>query len=242
MIKKQKSIPAKLLKEMTEENLKRMAWLKYKYNPVTGENAPGRRAVVAISDFLDGKPMYLPEQMLEHPFVKVLISCGSFKKYIERYLLQQGYDEEAMRETCVRYFIRLRCKHDFYFFAGCYAKIKNKKGGADINFVLRPAQVKLTKIFEKMRLSGVPIRVILLKCRQWGGSTLTDIYMGWIQIFWKTNWNSNIVGHQSTSATNVFAMYEKLISNTPDWLFFGLGDDYPENFKKFEGKGTTQNI
>ncbi len=235
-----KEIPQQLLQDMIQEDEHRLAVLKTSYNPVTGQNAPGLRAELRIADFLDATPQYIPVEMLCEDFILALYNCGSFTGYIQKFLPEGDYD--AQREAVIRTYIRLRCKYDFYFFAGCYAKIKNKDGGADINFILRPAQLKLARIFEDMRLHGKPIRVILLKCRQWGGSTLTDIYMGWIQIFWKTNWNSNIVGHQSTSASNVFAMYEKLIANVPDWLFMELGEDYPENFKKFEGKGITQNI
>ena len=234
-------MPAGFLQQMLEENQQRLDVLQKTYNPVTGENSPGLRCELRIADFLDGRPQFIPVEMLSEDFILALFNCHSFYGYIQKYLPEDGdYDDQY--ETVVRHYIRLRCKYDFYFFAGCYAKIKNKEGGEDIPFLLRPAQLKLARIFEDMRLHGKPIRVILLKCRQWGGSTLTDIYMGWIQIFWKTNWNSNIVGHQSTSATNVFAMYQKLIDNVPDWLFFDLGEDYPENLKKFEGKGTTQNI
>ena len=240
-IYKQREIPDDLFLHMMEEDEKRLAVLQKKYNPVTGENAPGLRCELIIADFLGGRSQFVPVEMLSEDFILAIMKCGSFYGYIQRYLPADD-DYDVQYETVVRHYVRLRCKYDFYFFAGVYAKIKNKDGGEDLSFLLRPAQIKLAKIFEDMRLKGKPIRVILLKCRQWGGSTLTDIYMGWIQIFWKTNWNSNIVGHQSTSATNVFAMYQKLIDNVPDWLFFGLGEQYPENLKKLEGKGTTQNI
>lgn len=45
-------------------------------------------------------------------------------------------------------------------------------------FLLRPAQVKLAETFERMRRAGKPIRVILLKARQWGGIHMhTDIHV-----------------------------------------------------------------
>lgn len=242
-IARKSSMPQKLLQDVITEDIRRLRPLLSSYNPLTGHNAPGLRAELCIADFLDGAMQYIPVEMLGEDFILALYKCGSFHGYIHRYLPEAEEDDyDAVYETVVRHYVRLRCKHDFYFFAGCFAKIKNKEGGPDINFLLRPAQLKLSRVFENMRLHGLPIRVILLKCRQWGGSTLTDIYMGWIQIFWKTNWNSNIVGHQSTSASNVFAMYEKLIQNVPDWLFFGLGEEYPEDLKKFSNVGTTQNI
>lgn len=223
------------------ENQKRLDVLQRRYNPVTGQDAPGMRFETFIADFLGGEKLFLPVEMLMEPFIVALLNCGSFQEYIHKFLPKDG-DYNTQREAVLRNFIRLRCKYDFYFFAYAYARIKNKDGGPDIPFYLRPAQVKLVKVFERLRKKDLAILVILLKCRQWGGSTATDIYMGWIQLFWKTNWNSNIVGHMSTSAANVFAMYEKLINNIPIWLFYDLGEEYPTDIKKFAGVGTTQNI
>lgn len=237
---KQPTMPKKLLGKIISENIRRMSVLFTGYNPLTGENAPGLRARVVIKDFMMGKPLYLPMPMLRSRFVRVLIHYGSIDEYVKAKMPHAN--KEKARKAVWRRFIRLRCKHDFYFFAYAYARIKNKEGGPDIPFYLRPAQIKVCKEFEEMRLSGVPIMVILLKCRQWGGSTLTDIYMVWIQIFWKTNWNCNIVGHQSTSSITVFNMYERLINAIPLWLFFKTGEEYPEDVRKIRNDAKNPNI
>jgi len=237
---KQPSISKKLLHKIIQEDARRMTVLFQRYNPLTGENAPGIRARVLISDFMGGKALYLPTTMLRSRFVRVLIGYGSIEAYVKAKMPWADY--EKARKAVWRRFIRIRCKHDFYFFAYAYARIKNKEGGPDIPFYLRPAQIKVCKIFEEMRLAGVPIMVILLKCRQWGGSTLTDIYMVWIQIFWKTNWNCNIVGHQSTSSITVFNMYERLINAIPVWLFYKTGQEYPEDARKIRNDSKNPNI
>ena len=154
-------------------NRERLTRLLRGYNPVTGENAPGKRVAVSIADFADGKVIYVPVEMMNDLFFRALVKVGSIGKYIEKYT--PLFDCETARETILRKLTRLRCKHDFYYFAYVFAKIKNKDGGPDIPFYLRPAQIKLIRIFERMELAGLPIRVILLKCRQWGGSTATDI-------------------------------------------------------------------
>lgn len=241
VIRRQRDMPQKMFADCLSLNEQRMAVLDDRYNPVTGEGAPGDRFEFALTDFLDGQPVFLPVGMLDEPFILLLIECRSFGSFIKR-CLPVSDDPEAQLEALVREFTRLRCKHDFYFFAYAFGRIKNKEGGADIPFYLRHAQVKLCRVFEEMRLAGNAILVLLLKCRQWGGSTLTDVYMAWIQLFWKINWNSNIVGHMSTSAANVFAMYEKLINSLPIWLFYSLGEPYPPEQKRFAGVGTTQNI
>lgn len=239
-IRKSQDIAMKLLTQLIMLNLQRVGVLLTRYNPITGRDAPGKRVKVVLSDILHGQTMYLPVEMFRTPWFRVLVNCGSVAEFVNRYM--QGEDPEKARQAVLHRFLRLRCKHDFYFFAGAYARIKNKDGGEDIPFYLRPAQVKLCRAFEYMRLNGLPIRVILLKARQWGGSTLTDIYMAWIMLFWKTHWNCNIVGHQSTSSTNVFNMYERLINALPEWLFFKTGEPAPEVFRKIKGDAKNQNI
>lgn len=211
------------------------------YSPLTGENAPGVRFLFSLEELWDSRTIYLPQEMLCEHFILDLMACGSIRAYINKHL-PDTEDYERTSDLLMKRFIRMRCKYDFYFFAYAYARIKNKSGGADIPFYLRPAQRKLVKVFEEMRLADEPIRVILLKCRQWGGSTCTDIYMAWIQIFWKTNWNSNIVGHQSSSAANVFDMYNKLMDNIPMWLFYDLGEEHKDTDKVLKANGTIQNI
>lgn len=239
-IRKQPSMPEKLKQKVLSDNSLRLHSLLAGYNPISGHNAPGIRVAVTIDGFLGGKKMWVPIEMFKSRFFRVLVKYGSIRKYVSEKAPDE--DPDKMFKATLRRLIRLRCKYDFYFFAGAYARIKNKEGGDDIPFYLRPAQVKLCRVFEKLRLAGAPIMVILLKCRQWGGSTLTDIYMAWIMIFWKTHWNCNIVGHQSTSSTNVFNMYEKLINALPLWLFYRTGERYPDDVKKIKNDAKNPNI
>ena len=239
-ILKEKGISKKVFEEILREDKKRMSVLFVRYDPLTGKDAPGKRVKVVISDFFGGQELWVPIQMLRSRFFRALLNCGSIARYIEKYY--QGYNPYKARDAVIRKYCRLRCKHDFYFFAYAYARIKNKEGGDDIPFYLRPAQLKLCKLFEKLRLAGEPIFVILLKCRQWGGSTLTDIYMAWIMIFWKTHWNCNIVGHQSVSSTNVFNMYERLINAIPLWLFFETAEEYPIDVRRLKNDSKNPNI
>lgn len=65
----------------------------------------------------------------------------------------------------------LRCRHDFAYWCVRVARIKPKDGFGQVPFVLNYPQRKLLAVMEADRLAGRPIRVILLKSRQWGGST-----------------------------------------------------------------------
>lgn len=241
-VRPQQQISDKKLKEILEENKRRLQSLLATYRPITGENAPGLRFECVITDFLKGKKLWLPVEMLKEKKFCAIIKCGSIEAFCDKYM--PDYEQEKARDAVFRYLIRLRCKHDFYFFAYAYARIKNKDGGEDIPFLLNHAQLGLTKEFESQRLHGElgSILVILLKCRQWGGSTDTDIYMGWIQIFWMINWNSNIIGHQSSSSTQVFDMYEKLMNAIPTWLFYDIGEPFKEDPRKLRTSSTQNNI
>ena len=241
-VRPQQQISDKKLKEILAEDTKRLKSLFATYRPITGENAPGLRFELQMPDFLQGKKLYLPVEMLKEKKFCAIIKCGSIQAFIEKYMAD--YDPAKARDAIFRYLIRLRCKHDFYFFAYAYARIKNKDGGDDIPFLLNHGQIGLTKEFERQRLHGElgSILVLLLKCRQWGGSTDTDVYMGWIQIFWMTNWNSNIIGHQSSSATQVFDMYEKLMNAIPTWLFYEIGQPFKNDPRKLRTSSTQNNI
>ena len=59
---------------------------------------------------------------------------------------------------------------------------------------------KLLKIFEDLRTSGRAIRVVILKARQWGGSTLTQLYIKWLQDFRKDGWNAIVLAQQKNTA------------------------------------------
>lgn len=209
------------VKAIKVENIKRKENLFLaRFNPVTGEGAGGKRFSCIIKDYLNGKQIFLPVEMLEKENnVSRIIQCGSFSDFALTYF---GTNEENIVNLIFEDFEYLRCKYDFPYFCYAYVKIKNKNGGQDFAFFLRPAQRKLVRTLEMQRLSGKPLRIILLKSRQWGGSTCIEVYMGWLQLFWKLSWNSLIVGHQTGSAVTSKDMYTKLLDNLPAFLLRGV--------------------
>lgn len=221
--------------EMIRRNREREAELFKSYNPLTGENAPGKRKRICLDDFVNSS-VFLPVEMFSTGFIYKLNLVGSIEEFC-----WQTYGEynEDLRNTVIQEFLRYWAKYDFYFYCYAYARIKNKEGGEDVPFLLRPAQVKLAETFERMRRAGKPIRVILLKARQWGGSTCTQIYMSWIQIMHVKSWNSIIVGHQGDSAAEVKDMYVKLITQLPEFLFYEEGIEFDGSLPKIKGGGTS---
>lgn len=114
--------------------------------------------------------------------------------------------------------MKLRDQYDFEFWAASWTTIQDKETAKDIPFKLNRGQRKLLKELESMRRAGKPIRIILLKARQWGGSTLIQIYIAWLQLVHKMQWSSVICAHTENTARNVRGMYSKLLENYPLWL------------------------
>lgn len=220
------------VKDILKENERRNDEIKSPFNPLTGEGVFLKRKKIEIPDFW--LPVqYVPVEMAKEPFIKALIKCGS----IAAFMKETGTDIDA--EILSEMIVRIRCKYDFCFWAFLFVKIKNKSGGEDINFLLNRPQRRLAELLESMRMQDLPIRVIVLKARQWGGSTLTEIYMAWIQLIHKTGWNSLIVGHVKDSSIEVKGMFEKLIEHYPIRMLYDLGVEASPDEKKMEGEGSS---
>ena len=223
------------------ENQRRNDAIRAKFNPITGEGSIGERVKVVIDDF-PIPVMYLPKPMLRVPLVKKLVEAGSVKAFYEELTGGQGHYCDEERQKVIEQFVRIRCRHDFPFWAALYVFIKQKGGGEDIHFRLNRPQRRLILRFEKARIKGKPIRLILLKARQWGGSTATQIYMAWLQLIHKVGLNSLIVGHVKDASNEVKDMFDRMIKEYPISMLYKLGEAYNENEPKLVGVGNSGNI
>ena len=220
-------------------NHARNAEIKAKFNPITGEGSIGERKKIVIEDF-PFPIQYIPKTMMRVPLVRQLVEAGSIKRFLEEYMNTEYSDED--KEKVIEQFVRIRVKHDFAFWAAMYVFIKQKGGGEDVHFRLNRPQRKLIMRFERRRLQGKPIRLILLKARQWGGSTATQIYMAWLQLVHKVGLNSLIVGHVKDASTEVKDMFDKLIKEYPIKMLYEMGEAYNETEPKIVGVGQSGNI
>ena len=218
------------IEELVKENERRKEELYAPFDPVTGEGSVGQRKRVHIDD-LYPYDMNLPVTMLDNGLVKKITGAGSINTFcMKRY----GECRPETREKVIREFIRVRCRHDFPFYAYAYNEIKNKDGGPNIHFKLSYPQRYFLAFLEEMRLSDMPIRVILLKSRQWGGSTLVQLYIAWIQLLHKEGWYSAIVAQDASTSRIIKAMYSKMLERLPPWLI-RCPDDARLSFTPYEG-------
>lgn len=225
------------IKDLLKENDRRQAVIQAKYNPITGEGCCLDRLPLRLSDFSIPE-MFIPKQMFKVPLISKLKKAGSIERFITD-VLKVRYSDNT-RTMVIKSFVKVRIQYDFEFWAYTFAKIKNKKGGKNINFKLIRAQRKLLAELEEMRINNLPIRIILLKARQWGGSTLVQIYMAWIQLVLMDGWYSTILAQNSSSSLNIKAMYTKLLEEYPGWLLDH--EDARLEFSPYEGSSNRSTI
>ena len=216
------------------ENDRRNEIMFAKFDPVTGEGSIGKRVRVSIADFAI-PVQWLPVEMMDIPLVKKLVKAGSIDKFLSSVMHVEPNNDDFIKVS--RTLIRLRYKHDFPFWTATLVYIHNKDAGKDVLFRLWYPQRILVSRFEAKRKAGLPIRLILLKARQWGGSTTVQLYMAWLQFFHKKGLNSLIIAHQGTASDEIKDMFDLMIKKHPVEFLHKLGEVYSENEPKLIGVG-----
>lgn len=197
--------------DILKENDRRLQFAQTEYDPVSGGGCFGERVAVTAPN---GSKVMIPAAM--------------------------QMDEAMSRQLTQREFNQLRMHYDFEFWCIMCVSIKDKTGYADVRLRLnRPQRLAFSRL-ESQRLAGRPIRAIMLKARQMGGSTLIQTYMAWIQLMHCDNWNSLICAHVRDAAQTIRAMMSKLLAAYPqDYLPDGLEQ---QRLLPFEGSRTTMRL
>ena len=224
-----------------EENNRRNAEVYARFDPIGGFDSVGERVKVCIEDF-PIRTQYLPVEMMDVPLVRQLVECGSVKAFLQELGNAKEEDYESDRLKVISQFVRIRNKYDFPFWAATFVYIKNKGGGEDVLFRLTRPQRRFVERLERLRKAGKPIRLVLLKARQWGGSTTSQIYMAWLQLVHKVGLNSLIIAHQGAGSDEIKDMFDRMIKNYPVDMLHKLGETYSENEPKMVGVGKSGSI
>lgn len=161
------------------------------YDPVTG--CAGHSWRVARRVAWEIGEVYLPRDMVDDPAFATLSGKLEYKA--------------------------LRCRYDFEYWAATCVKIFHKISCREVPFVLNSAQRILLDELERQRRIGRPIRVILLKARQWGGSTLVQVYMTWIQLLHHTHWNSIICSQTRNTSGQIRSNIRNILTGYPEELW-----------------------
>ena len=216
-------ITDKLIDTILAENEVRTSDLLAEYDPVTGEGLerflPEKRVRLSIPDFAI-PVQYVPASMMKVSLVKGIVKAGSIDSYIETHQWKGERPDHIDIERRLR---RIRHKYDFCFWAYFCIRIKAKRGGR-IRFKLNYPQLIALALCEKLRAAGVPINIIILKARQWGGSTFCFFYQTWILCKWDHFHSFAIAAHIQTASETIFMMLKRAIEDYPPWDL-GLPDN-----------------
>lgn len=194
------------LEEIARENSRRNELLRGKeeYDPIRGRGCVGPR--VSVTDPAGGGEVMAPREMTLDPQYSSVLDTDSWEK--------------------------LRHRHDFEYWAARCVNIRHKLTGQTIRMVLNAPQRTLLAELERQRREGKPIRVILLKARQWGGSTLVQMYMAWMQCCRREQWHSLICANVCDISSTIRGMFSTLLNGYPrQWW----QSSEPPKLKPFEG-------
>lgn len=201
--------------KIIETNSKRVVISKY--DPIKGIESPIERQKLYFSR---GKYINIPLSMRRFKMIDEIINIGSVCSYARRHKIDSHEIESAI--------IKLRIECDFEYWCAVCVKIQDKQSKAMVPLILRSPQRKLVKLLIGKLENNEPIRVVMLKARQWGGSTVVQMFMAWIQLFHRKGWHSVIIGDIEEQSRNIRAMYSRLAVNHPSEVF-------KIEFESFEG-------
>lgn len=178
------------------------------YNPLVG---------TAVSDCIPRVPLDIPDAPIPHQLIpremetELIVQAlrkGRTLRATARGLFGTTRSDADLLRVW-KSFVRCRQRYDFEFWCVTKWHIYDKETAELIPFTLnRPQRTVLVPAMERLRKADQPIDIILLKARQWGGSTCIDAYQAWIQNEWKTNWNSVICADVEDQAKIVLGMMD----------------------------------
>lgn len=222
----------KEIKQILEENERRLKTAECTFNPYTGEGAPGKRVLLQIPGYFI-KKQWVPERMLSNVLVRNAVAKG-----ITALARQEGVDKKVIEDQLTR----VRLKYDFPFWCYTCSTIKNKEGGEDIPFRLNRPQRRLCEEMDRQWDEKGLVRLIMLKARQWGGSTMVQNYIAHKQLIVRKGVNSLIVGHVKDASAEVESMFDRMLNNYPIDLMYDIGTPIGSGTKKIENLRSSQNI
>ena len=92
-------------------------------------------------------------------------------------------------------------------------RIKDKEGRL-IRLILNPPQLRLYEAIKAQWKAGKPVRIIILKARQMGFSTLVVAIVFWLTATAK-HVDSMIVAHKDEATANLFRMAKLFLASAP---------------------------
>ena len=109
------------------------------------------------------------------------------------------------------------CKDDFYIFLDANTLIIRDKLGRPVRLTKESLTVPQEKFVEEFLKQWIierrPVRIIVLKARQEGLSTITEALFYWISIH-RRNYKAFIVSHEKKSSDHLYSMFKTYYDNS----------------------------
>lgn len=203
--------------ELISENHKRLKVIFGPYDPYSGLNCYDfdKRIPIVVDDFPGTSKMWVHPECFQNIMFRQVAECGS----IRRYLIEKA-NLEPTPETVsyvAQQMCMVRAKDDPEFGIYITDRIQDKFTGEMISFRLNYPQRQFLALIEDMRREGIGIYIIVGKARQWGGSTLSQLFMKWIQDFRHDGWNAIVIAQTKDTAKKIKAMYKKAVQRQDAW-------------------------
>lgn len=128
-------------------------------------------------------------------------------------LIEQEEGEEETPEEAKRRKVQTRLANDYLYYAPRCHKINNKAGQL-VPFKLNESQIYVYGLLKKELERKGYIRAIMLKCRQWGGSTLVESWF-YHKISYRKGKRAVIMTEADMSRDNLFNMVKTFHENAP---------------------------
>lgn len=216
---------------MLAENKERRDNIFGKHDQFTGKGMELHTNKYHIKDY-PIQTQWLTDEVYNNELYKAVRKSGSVSKFIDDFAEKTGELLTADEVIHEMFMCRISRDPSFAFYT-CF-QIKDKVSGQMIPFRLNYAQRLLLVEIEDMRMKGEPIRIVLLKARQWGGSTFVQLYMAWVQLHLKVGWYSVILAQTKDTARRIKAMYKKVLEGYPSFVF----DVSELKFSPYEGSAS----
>jgi len=248
-------ITAEDITAVAEENRRRREALDPDYDPARGIGCHGDRSPLRISD--EAAPIRVPERFCETPLAERIRQAGTLERCREHFSLS-----EQEFAALYRYFLQRRAFYDpeFWFESAITIQVKradDPEGGAEEGdaedwsaavpdpdqvpsvfqpFILRRPQRDFLRVLLDDFFAGRPVRWNLVKARQWGGSTLVQLLMMWVQQVRRIGWNIAIVADVKGQALHIRGMYDTARRFYPEDAFGAV------TFKPYQGMTSVKKV
>ena len=121
-----------------------------------------------------------------------------------------------------------------------FLKIKDKNSKI-IPFILNKPQQELYNKIKQLKKEHKPVRIIILKARQMGFSTLTEAIL-FKEVATRHNVNAGIITHEAKATNNLFAMSKLYYDNLPEPIKPAIRNRNAQEFNNENNTGLNSKI